>query len=73
MELAPQARAPFFVHVDESQNLGTDTFASLRSEGWAASSAPPGLATMRESDITPLLLQDLMTSPYSADSSSGPS
>jgi len=31
-ELAPEKRAPFFVHVDEFQNFSTDTFASLLSE-----------------------------------------
>ena len=45
---------------------------SLRSAGWADASVPPGHATWRESDITPLLLQDLMTSPSSADGSLAP-
>lgn len=31
-ELAPEKRAPFFVHVDEFQNFCTDAFASLLSE-----------------------------------------
>jgi tRNA isopentenyl-2-thiomethyl-A-37 hydroxylase MiaE len=31
-ELAPEKRAPFFVHVDEFQNFSTDAFASLLSE-----------------------------------------
>ena len=31
-ELAPENRAPFFVHVDEFQSFGTDGFASLLSE-----------------------------------------
>jgi hypothetical protein len=31
-ELAPEKRAPFFVHVDEFQNFSTDSFASLLSE-----------------------------------------
>lgn len=31
-ELAPEKRAPFFVHVDEFQSFGTDAFASLLSE-----------------------------------------
>src|SRR5438874_9273864 len=30
-ELAPEKRAPFFVHVDEFQNFSTDAFASLLS------------------------------------------
>lgn len=31
-ELAPEWRAPFFVHVDEFQSFSTDAFASLLSE-----------------------------------------
>ncbi len=31
-ELAPEKRAPFFVHVDEFPNFSTDAFASLLSE-----------------------------------------
>jgi hypothetical protein len=31
-ELAPEKRAPFFVHVDEFPNFATDAFASLLSE-----------------------------------------
>lgn len=31
-ELAPEKRAPFFVHVDEFSNFATDAFASLLSE-----------------------------------------
>jgi hypothetical protein len=31
-DLAPEKRAPFFVHVDEFQSFGTDAFASLLSE-----------------------------------------
>ena len=31
-ELAPEDRAPFFVHVDEFQSFSTDAFASLLSE-----------------------------------------
>ena len=31
-ELAPENRAPFFVHVDEFQSFSTDAFASLLSE-----------------------------------------
>lgn len=31
-ELAPEKRAPFFVHVDEFQSFSTETFASLLSE-----------------------------------------
>lgn len=31
-ELAPEKRAPFFVHIDEFQNFSTDSFASLLSE-----------------------------------------
>jgi energy-coupling factor transporter ATP-binding protein EcfA2 len=31
-ELAPEKRAPFFVHIDEFQSFGTEVFASLLSE-----------------------------------------
>ncbi len=31
-ELAPEMRVPFFAHIDEFQNFGTDAFASLLSE-----------------------------------------
>lgn len=31
-ELVPEARVPFFVHVDEFQNFSTDSFASLLAE-----------------------------------------
>jgi hypothetical protein len=43
--------------------------SSLRSAGWADASAHPRHATWRESDITHLLLQDLMTSPSFGDGS----
>jgi hypothetical protein len=47
--------------------------SSLRSAGWADASVHPRHATWRESDITHLLLQDLMTSPSSDDGSFGES
>ena len=55
-----------------SAAAGGPLVPSLRSAGWADASAHPRHATWRESDITPLLLQDLMTSPSSADGSLGP-
>gem|GEM_PF-6356468 len=52
-----------------SAAAGGPLVPSLRSAGWSDASAHPRHATWRESDITPLLLQDLMTSPSSDDGS----
>ena len=52
-----------------SAAAGGPVVSSLRSAGWADASAHPRHATWRESDITHLLLQGLMTSPSSDDGS----